>query len=444
MHRIYFILIAVILGIGSLFLFWSPEPAKRKQRRALEKPMVASMEVPKEKPRVEEPVEDVEAPPAVAPRELEALTADPQSDLTFEQGYCEARMDPLETQWLRDVRSTVTKRPANNARMAELAAEFESVESPQPRHLMAQSIVLRKLDRFDDAAQIEEQLPGPQPSRLQNLVEQSQDDYRAGRFRDAIENLNTHRSWTLGKVLYLPFLSRLELTEELTRDFTRRRGDGYTILHPAEADSKDWSEWEDQIESGLDDLAEFIEAPLPKPLTLIVFRDRSELLATTCGKNWAGGIYDGIVKLFLNEDGSLPSTRTVHHELVHALLERSFKFRAPLWFEEGLAEVFEHRAKPLDPGFSSLLKSRVYVPISTLNDGFNLLEDGPEANAAYLQSRALILWLQQDNGTMSLGESLELLNGATLSREDFTDRVLGSDFSMEIYFQFLEKLSAPK
>ena len=67
MHRIYFILIAVILGIGSLFLFWSPEPAKRKQRRALEKPMVASMEVPKEKPRVKEPAEDVEALPRPGP-----------------------------------------------------------------------------------------------------------------------------------------------------------------------------------------------------------------------------------------------------------------------------------------------------------------------------------------------------------------------------------------
>ena len=56
----------------------------------------------------------------------------------------------------------------------------------------------------------------------------------------------------------------------------------------------------------------------------------------------AGGIYDGVIKLFLNEDGSLPNIRTVQHELIHATLERNFPNRAPMWFEEGLAELFEH------------------------------------------------------------------------------------------------------
>ena len=55
MQRLYIILFAVVLGIGSLFLFWSPEPSKRKQRRALPKVEKAQVDAPEEK--VEEPEE---------------------------------------------------------------------------------------------------------------------------------------------------------------------------------------------------------------------------------------------------------------------------------------------------------------------------------------------------------------------------------------------------
>ena len=93
-----------------------------------------------------------------------------------------------------------------------------------------------------------------------------------------------------------------------------------------------------------------------------MLQDRSELLATTCGKNWAGGIYDGVIKLFLNEDGSLPNIRTVQHELIHATLERNFPNRAPMWFEEGLAELFEHRAKPIEPRFETIRPTASMFP----------------------------------------------------------------------------------
>ena len=115
-----------------------------------------------------------------------------------------------------------------------------------------------------------------------------------------------------------------------------------------------------------------------------------------------------------------------------------------MWFEEGLAEVFEHRDKPIDPAFQAIATNRVYVPLTTLSDGFHLLEAGEEATAAYQQSRLLLLWLRQDNGAMNFGDALNLLNGTQLSPEDFTTRVLGADFSMDTYFQFIQKLTEAK
>ena len=35
-----------------------------------------------------------------------------------------------------------------------------------------------------------------------------------------------------------------------------------------------------------------------------------------------------------------------------------------MWFEEGLAELFEHRAKPIEARFETLRTNRVYVPLS--------------------------------------------------------------------------------
>ena len=74
----------------------------------------------------------------------------------------------------------------------------------------------------------------------------------------------------------------------------------------------------------------------------------------------------------------------------------------------------EHRAKPIEARFETLRTNRVYVPLTTLSDGFHLLEAGEEANAAYLQSRLLLLWIQQDNAELSLADALGLLKGPRL------------------------------
>ena len=445
MQRLYIILFAVVLGIGSLFLFWSPEPSKRKQRRALPKVEKAQVDAPEEK--VEEPEEQEPEVAETAPLpavDLGKEASTDETDLSFQQGYCEASADPLETEWLRNVRAMMIAGNPSEETLTSLAAEFETLDEPMPRELLAQSIVLRQLGRTEDANAVTGRFPEPPPADIRSLVNDAKLAYRAGQFSESVAKLRKHQAWTLGRVLYLPFLARVQLTDELTRDFASKRSDGFQVLYPSKAEGQDWSTWIDGVEAGLDDLGDFVEGELPSPLTIVVLQDRSELLATTCGKNWAGGIYDGVIKLFLNEDGSLPNIRTVQHELIHATLERNFPNRAPMWFEEGLAELFEHRAKPIEARFETLRTNRVYVPLTTLSDGFHLLEAGEEANAAYLQSRLLLLWIQQDNAELSLADALGLLKGPSLTREAFTNRVLGSDFSMETYFQFIQKLTESK
>ena len=446
MQRLAIALFSVVLLIGSLFLFWSPEPTKRKQRRALPQVPVAKMV----EPELPEPKIEAEEEEAPLPQDdfisddVTSQLASDQTDLTFEQGYCEPKEDPLESQWLRDVRDAMTGGSPDKETLEALTDRFEDLEDPLPRDMLAQSIILRQIGNLKAAQSVYDALPEPQPANLNRMVEIAKTLYQSGRFAEAVSTLQTHQKWSLAKVLYLPFLARVSLTDELTSGSAIRRGDGYQLIVPSEAEFKDWGTWQEGVDIGLDALSDFIEGDLPEPLTIVVFKDRSELLATTCGKNWAGGIYDGIIKLFMGEDGSLPSIRTLQHELVHASLSRNYKHRPPMWFEEGLAELFEHRDKPIDPAFESIVANRVYVPLTTLSDGFHLLEAGEEASAAYQQSRLLMLWLQRDNGPMNIDDALALLNGPPLQRDDFISRVLGADFSMETYFQFIQTLGVPK
>ena len=160
MQRLYIILFAVVLGIGSLFLFWSPEPSKRKQRRALPKVEKAQVDAPEEK--VEEPEEQEPEVAETAPLpavDLEKEASTDETDLSFQQGYCEASADPLETEWLRNVRAMMIAGNPSEETLTSLAAEFETLDEPMPRELLAQSIVLRQLGRTEDANAVTGRFP---------------------------------------------------------------------------------------------------------------------------------------------------------------------------------------------------------------------------------------------------------------------------------------------
>ena len=108
--------------------------------------------------------------------------------------------------------------------------------------------------------------------------------YRAGQFSESVVLRNIRPGpWVVCSTC--PFWLGFQLTGELTRDFASKRSDGFQVLYPTKAEGQDWSAWIDGVEAGLKkDLGDFVEGELPSPLTIVVFQDRSELLATTCGK----------------------------------------------------------------------------------------------------------------------------------------------------------------
>ena len=129
----------------------------------------------------------------------------------------------------------------------------------------------------------------------------------------------------------------------------------------------------------------------------------------------AAGFYHGVIRIRGDVGLTLPLSRVLHHELVHAALHQEAPNLAwPGWFNEGVAEWFEARAvgkRSLAPAEAALLArardAGQLVPLATLwAPGFGRL--GPQAaQLAYLQSYGMIDWIAGRFGERALRELCE-------------------------------------
>ena len=129
----------------------------------------------------------------------------------------------------------------------------------------------------------------------------------------------------------------------------------------------------------------------------------------------AAGFYHGVIRIRGDVGLSLPLSRVLHHELVHAALHQEAPNLAwPGWFNEGVAEWFEARVvgkRHLAAGErAALVRARdagQLLPLATLwTPGFGGL--GPHAaQLAYLQSYGLIDFIAGRFGERALRELCE-------------------------------------
>ncbi len=129
----------------------------------------------------------------------------------------------------------------------------------------------------------------------------------------------------------------------------------------------------------------------------------------------AAGFYHGVIRIRGDVQVTLPLSRVLHHELVHAALHQAAPNLAwPGWFNEGVAEWFEARVvgkRSLGPGeAAALARARdagALLPLAALwAPGFGRL--GPEsAQLAYLQSYGMIAHVARRFGERRLRDLCE-------------------------------------
>jgi tetratricopeptide (TPR) repeat protein len=155
--------------------------------------------------------------------------------------------------------------------------------------------------------------------------------------------------------------------------------------------------------------ARFAYYPLER-LEVVLYPDET-FREVTGSPHWSGGIYDGRIKLPIGglARGSERLARTVRHEYAHAAIVTLSKGKAPVWLNEGLAQVAEETG---DQGRTNRLRMAVadgtLLSLSDLEGGFTRF-DREQASLAYSQAYFAAKYLLDQKGGYNTRRLLEAM-----------------------------------
>ncbi len=155
--------------------------------------------------------------------------------------------------------------------------------------------------------------------------------------------------------------------------------------------------------------ARFAYYPLER-LEVILYPDET-FRAVTDSPHWSGGIYDGRIKLPVGgiERGTEQLARTVRHEYAHAAIVTLSRGRAPIWLNEGLAQVAEETNVEGRAGRLRLaLAEGGLIPLTELEGSFTGF-DRTRASLAYAEAYFAARWLLDKKGGYNIRRLLEAM-----------------------------------
>jgi tetratricopeptide (TPR) repeat protein len=155
--------------------------------------------------------------------------------------------------------------------------------------------------------------------------------------------------------------------------------------------------------------ARFAYYPLER-LEVVLYPDET-FREVTGSPHWSGGIYDGRIKLPIGglARGNERLARTVRHEYAHAAIVTLSKGKAPVWLNEGLAQVAEETA---DEGRMNRLRMAIVdeslLGLGDLEGGFTRF-DRDQASLAYAQAYFAAKYLLDHRGAYNTRRLLEAM-----------------------------------
>jgi len=137
----------------------------------------------------------------------------------------------------------------------------------------------------------------------------------------------------------------------------------------------------------------------------VVFYDPEDFDRLTGLGDWAGGVFDGVVRISSRDLAAGDAwRRTLVHELVHAFLDALCGARVPGWLNEGLAQRLEGKG-PAPHLVASLIEHGVF-PLERLTGSLATWDDPREIGLAYVQSLVFVDYLAATYGDESLRRAL--------------------------------------
>ncbi|MGD8860133.1 MAG: tetratricopeptide repeat protein [Myxococcales bacterium] len=228
---------------------------------------------------------------------------------------------------------------------------------------------------------------------------------------EAVAALDVYLRDTSEDVAVAQLRARLATQREIQRGFRRHSSGGVTLVWPPGAlDDAVAEELQRELREGLDEAADMLGMAPREELHAVVFRERSELLATTCVPTWTAGVFDGTLRLYaepMREAGL--RRRVVRHEVLHAQL-RAERLPAPHWFHEGVAQHFAREAhRGHLRSYRVMVDNHTYIPFASLEGSFLVIDRSRDARLAYHQSLAMVELMIDRFGDRALPRAVDFL-----------------------------------
>jgi tetratricopeptide (TPR) repeat protein len=138
------------------------------------------------------------------------------------------------------------------------------------------------------------------------------------------------------------------------------------------------------------------------PPIRVVLYDRQDFGTLTGLDEWVGGVYDGVVRVSVED--LVPEKRwrgVLVHELVHVFVQALGGSSVPGWLNEGLAQLFEAREGALQDALERLRGAELY-PLASLGGSLIAWQEEDAIARAYAQSLGFVVFLRTNHGDEAL------------------------------------------
>ena len=167
----------------------------------------------------------------------------------------------------------------------------------------------------------------------------------------------------------------------------------------------------------------------PQQLTAILYSERD--FRRVAGKDWVLGLYDGRIRLRVEDVEAGRAEPLLAHELAHAFLMHAYGPLLPVWIHEGFAQAMEpERSLSEEEGrMERQIEARsAWVPLRWLDRRFQQPSNNEDVGKAYLQARFTVRKLLRLAGPEKFRDFLRQI-GSGVS----VDRAYNQSFSPSVW-----------
>jgi hypothetical protein len=325
----------------------------------------------------------------------------------------------------------------NAGRVSEAASAFDAalkLTPQQPTLLLGAGIAARLQGREDDARRLLLDALAIEPALTEASLVLGAVLYQSGDIDAAIDTYERALVHASGHPRLLQQLEAWHREANLHSGFHRKLANHFTVLFegPAEADLAD------RAVAILEGAYLRIGTALftyPTEVITVVLYTREQFHDITQSPEWAGGAYDGRIRVPVQGALANPAEfeRVLTHEFTHALVHSIAPRGVPFWLDEGLAVRFEG-SEP--EGKRTRVRSApALLPLPRLEASFATLS-AADATLAYAQSAVTVQAMFEQAGGAAIVSLLEAVGTGVPFAEAFEHTMLVS------YSEFQKRLGS--